>query len=123
MIKLSALNHFIKRDPSTASLGCSVDLHEQRDGSGPHSKAVLIQIPLCQAGMHDTLLFCYAGLDSSQLAAVALALSSQDIALVHGPPGTGKISDAEMPSLTQHPSSSHAVDALISTCLLYAVSR
>lgn len=31
-----------------------------------------------------------AGLDSSQVRAVSLALSSQDIALVHGPPGTGK---------------------------------
>ncbi|KAL3144155.1 hypothetical protein ABBQ32_14187 [Trebouxia sp. C0010 RCD-2024] len=30
------------------------------------------------------------GLDSSQVRAVSLALSSQDIALVHGPPGTGK---------------------------------
>ncbi|GIL45595.1 hypothetical protein Vafri_2803 [Volvox africanus] len=30
------------------------------------------------------------GLDASQRAAVALALGSQDIALVHGPPGTGK---------------------------------
>ena len=37
----------------------------------------------------------YAGLDSSQLQAVSLALSSQDIALVHGPPGTGK----QLPSL------------------------
>ena len=33
---------------------------------------------------------CITGLDSSQLEAVSLALSSQDIALVHGPPGTGK---------------------------------
>ena len=32
----------------------------------------------------------HAGLDASQLEAVKLALSSQDIALVHGPPGTGK---------------------------------
>lgn len=31
-----------------------------------------------------------SGLDASQLKAVGLALSSQDIALVHGPPGTGK---------------------------------
>ncbi|KXZ43249.1 hypothetical protein GPECTOR_96g715 [Gonium pectorale] len=31
-----------------------------------------------------------AGLDESQCAAVTLALSSQDLALVHGPPGTGK---------------------------------
>lgn len=31
-----------------------------------------------------------AGLDASQLEAVKLALSSQDIALVHGPPGTGE---------------------------------
>ncbi|PNH09678.1 DNA-binding protein SMUBP-2 [Tetrabaena socialis] len=30
------------------------------------------------------------GLDQSQLSAVSLALSSQDVALVHGPPGTGK---------------------------------
>ncbi|GFR40163.1 hypothetical protein Agub_g720 [Astrephomene gubernaculifera] len=30
------------------------------------------------------------GLDESQRAAVTLALSSQDVALVHGPPGTGK---------------------------------
>ncbi|GLI64102.1 hypothetical protein VaNZ11_007275 [Volvox africanus] len=30
------------------------------------------------------------GLDDSQRAAVALALGSQDVALVHGPPGTGK---------------------------------
>lgn len=32
-----------------------------------------------------------AGLDSSQVQAVSLALSSQDIALVHGPPGTGEV--------------------------------
>jgi hypothetical protein len=32
---------------------------------------------------------CWTGLDASQLKAVGLALSSQDIALVHGPPGTG----------------------------------
>ncbi|MEW5310653.1 MAG: hypothetical protein WDW38_002430 [Sanguina aurantia] len=31
-----------------------------------------------------------AGLDASQLAAVSLALAAQDVALVHGPPGTGK---------------------------------
>lgn len=31
-----------------------------------------------------------AGLDDSQQAAVARALAAKDMALVHGPPGTGK---------------------------------
>jgi Holliday junction resolvasome RuvABC ATP-dependent DNA helicase subunit len=30
------------------------------------------------------------GLDASQLAAVKHALSAADVALIHGPPGTGK---------------------------------
>ena len=46
----------------------------------------------CQSLQASYILLCAApwtGLDASQLKAVGLALSSQDIALVHGPPGTG----------------------------------
>ncbi len=39
--------------------------------------------PLC-------CIFACAGLDDSQRAAVSLALAAQDIALIHGPPGTGE---------------------------------
>ena len=31
-----------------------------------------------------------AGLDASERAAVSTALAAQDVALIHGPPGTGK---------------------------------
>ena len=31
-----------------------------------------------------------AGLDASQVAAVGYALAAKDVALIHGPPGTGK---------------------------------
>jgi MoxR-like ATPase len=30
------------------------------------------------------------GLNESQLSAIAVALASQDVCLIHGPPGTGK---------------------------------
>jgi DNA polymerase alpha-associated DNA helicase A len=32
-----------------------------------------------------------AGLNSTQVEAVKFALAAQDVALIHGPPGTGKV--------------------------------
>ncbi|KAB1251417.1 DNA-binding protein SMUBP-2 [Camelus dromedarius] len=61
--------------------------------SGPASS--LIEVLLggaapCPASEIPPLTFCNASLDASQKEAVLFALSQKELAIIHGPPGTGK---------------------------------
>ncbi|KAM8968612.1 DNA-binding protein SMUBP-2 [Sarcophilus harrisii] len=61
--------------------------------SGP--AAPLIDVLLCASEPSSpvppqTLTFCNSNLDTSQKEAVAFALAQKELAIIHGPPGTGK---------------------------------
>lgn len=50
----------------------------------------LVQWSVCVSFIADALEFSNTGLDNSQKEAVCFALSQKDVAIIHGPPGTGK---------------------------------
>ncbi|XP_074129809.1 DNA-binding protein SMUBP-2 [Sminthopsis crassicaudata] len=61
--------------------------------SGP--AAPLVDVLLCASepsspAPPQTLMFCNSSLDASQKEAVAFALAQKELAIIHGPPGTGK---------------------------------
>lgn len=46
--------------------------------------------PVCISFIADVLEYSNTGLDTSQKEAVSFAISQKDVAIIHGPPGTGK---------------------------------
>ncbi len=58
--------------------------------SSPRLLHILLQLPFCDS----------ASLNASQVEAVRLCLAAQNVALIHGPPGTGK---RPLPSLSLAP--------------------
>lgn len=82
---------------ATLSLGCchsrvsplysqSSDKVLQGECASDNVKTVFLFVFACS----DALEWINTGLDRSQQEAVSFALSQKDVAIIHGPPGTGK---------------------------------
>ena len=75
---------------SQAASGAVAGLHLSLDQQGTIASQASQTLVWNGGGLRSEVVCSCAGLDESQVRAVGRALAAQDVALIHGPPGTGK---------------------------------